>query len=84
MRKLMLVAVFLSSVAFAQTEKKKVESKQLPKTQTLIFGDGSEIDGEAEKPNIEIINARKAGVFPSMIRIRDNFNDKLIESVHEL
>lgn len=84
MRKLTLVAVFLSSVAFAQTEKKPVESKQVAKTQTLIFGDGTEIDGEADRPDIAFVESARRPGFKSLIKVRTNFADKLLESVHEL
>jgi hypothetical protein len=84
MRKLTLVAVLLSSMAFAQTGKKQVESKPLPKTQTLIFGDGSEITADVERPYDEQITTRPHAKFGSMIRVRTDFNDKLMQSVHEL
>lgn len=81
MRKLTALLLVVSSLAFAQTEQQKSVK---PKTQNIIFGEGTDITGEPEFPELTIYEVPTKKVFKSLIKERTNFNDKLMESVHQL
>lgn len=80
MRKLTAVALVFSSLAFAQTEPKQKQ----PKPQEIDFVNGSLIDGERDIPFEQRFEARVPPKFPSLIKQRLNFDDKLMASVHQL
>lgn len=82
MRKLTALVLVVSSLAFAQTESAKPAQK--PKPQNIIFGEGSDIDGEFAVPMGELYTIPDKPKFSSLIKVRTSFNDKLMASVHEL
>jgi hypothetical protein len=59
--------------------KKKVQ----PKTE-IIFENGTDIDGDIAGPNLETISVVPSRKFGSLLKVRDNFKDKLMESVYDL
>ncbi len=83
MRIRLIAAVLLvSSVSFAQTgaaQKQKTE----PKT-VLIFEDGDAFTGEPDGPMVTEVEAAKKPAFSSLIRVRDSFKEKVMQSINEL
>jgi len=82
MRRALLLSLMIAAPVFAQTEKRKEPRKQ-PVT-TLIFGDGSEIEATPDAPSATVIDVAPKPRFGSMIKLRETFSDKLMESVYEL
>lgn len=76
MRALLLLAVAMSITSFAQT--KKAEPKE------IIFGDGDLIDGDLSKPDVEYIGTGVKVEHTSLIRVRETFKEKVMESAREL
>jgi len=84
MRKLLVVvAVIAAGSSFAQTEKKKVEAPKAPVSH-VEFGEGDVIDGTVDGPDMGLVTSAPKPRFGNMIKIRTNFSDKLLQSVHEL
>lgn len=80
MRKVLLVAVAsMSLVSFAQ---KKAEVK--PPTKEIIFGEGDVIDGDLSRPDVEYFGHGRAVRHQRLIKVREEFNDKVMESAREL
>ncbi len=82
MRRALLLSLLIAAPVFAQSEKPK-ETKKKPVT-TLIFGDGTEIEATPDSPNATVIDVAPTPRFGSMIKVRENFSDKLLDSVYEL
>lgn len=76
MRALLLLAVAISLTSFAQT--KKAEPKE------IIFGDGDLIDGDLSKPDVEYFGTGVKVEHTSLIRVRETFKEKVMESAREL
>ena len=76
MRALLLLAVAVSLTSFAQTKK--------PEPKEIIFGDGDLIDGDLSKPDVEYIGGHPTTEHTSLIRVRVNFKEKVMESAREL
>lgn len=84
MKKLLIAAVFaLGSVAFAQDEGKGDENVKYAKTTTINFEDDT-IEGDLTKPDGEYIEARKRVKHSNLIRIREEFRERVMQSVGEL
>ncbi len=80
MRKMWVVLAVLAAVpAFAQQDKAKK-----PPVQHVIFGDGSDIEAGRDHPAVILIDPRTKATFSNLIKIRGDFNDKLMASVYEL
>jgi hypothetical protein len=87
-RCLAVVVLVVSCSAFAQNQaasatQKAEAAKKAPATQQVTFGDDL-IDGERLLPLGEIYTAPPASQFDCLIKVRTNFNDKLMQSVNEL
>jgi hypothetical protein len=82
MRFLLIAALVASSVSFAQTSPGTTEKRQ-PKT-VIIFDPDEDIGGHVVGPDGTVITGDSRPVFPNMIRIRQNFSDKLKASVNDL
>lgn len=81
MRKVLLLAVAsMSLVSFAQ---KKAEVKQ-PPTKEIIFGEGDVIDGDLSRPDVEYFGPGPGVRHQSLIKVREEFNAKVMESAREL
>ena len=79
MRKLLLVVVALSSLSsLAQGQ------SQNKKPTEIIFGDGDTIDGDLSKPDVEFVRTAPGAKFDKLIRVREDFKVKVMESVREL
>ena len=79
------MALAISSSAFAADPKPgegKPETKYA-KTTEFSFEDDT-IEGDLTKPDGEYIEARKAVKHSNLIRIRESFKEKILQSVGEL
>ena len=73
--------LLLLSLAFADdTEEPKIVYKQ----KTEIDFEGVEIEGQLLKPHGSIIQERRSAAFNPLIKLRTDFNDKMINSVQEI
>jgi hypothetical protein len=80
MRALLLIAL-VSVPVLAQTQKPDAR----PKTTELVFGEGDVIDGQLSAPDLGFIKGtERAKDRPSLIRVRTNFADKVMQSAREL
>lgn len=86
MTRLVAVLVALAAgLAVAQTEPKATgKPRPEPKPQVIIFTPGDAITGEADSPSVVIIETPQRPDFPSFFKVRENFDDKLRDSVNEL
>jgi hypothetical protein len=83
MKKLfILVVVAFAAGAFAQ-DKKGEGNVQYKKTTEYSFDDDT-IEGDLTKPDGEYVEARKKVKHSNLIRIREEFKDKVMQSVGEL
>ncbi|RKH20935.1 hypothetical protein D7Y13_16520 [Corallococcus praedator] len=87
MRKWLMLCVTLSvAPAFAQDEggdKASGGGAKMQKTSTVDFEDDT-IEGDLTKPDGEYVEARKSVKHSNLIRIREDFEDKVMQSVGEL
>ncbi|MDY7229816.1 adventurous gliding motility protein CglF [Hyalangium rubrum] len=87
MRKLLTVCMVLAvAPAFAQDEGGKGGGEgnvRYSKTTTIDFEDDT-IEGDLTKPDGEYVEARKKVKHSNLIRIREDFEDKVMQSVGEL
>jgi len=93
MRKFMLTCVlFMAAPALAQDDQggdKAAASNpgegnvRYSKTTTIDFEDDT-IEGDLTKPDGEYIEARKKVQHSNLIRVREDFEDKVMQSVGEL
>jgi hypothetical protein len=83
MRKLIVIALLaLPAAAFAQDDEGK-GNVRYNKTTTINFEDDT-IEGDLTKPDGEYVEARKKVKHSNLIRIREEFKDKVMQSVGEL
>jgi hypothetical protein len=80
-RWLLIATMGVASVAFGQDEKK--DNVQYSKTTTINFEDDT-IEGDLTRPDGEYVDARKKVKHSNLIRIREEFRDKVMQSVGEL
>jgi hypothetical protein len=75
----------LATVAFADGEGSKGgdENVRYSKQTTINFEDDT-IEGDLTKPDGEYVEARKRVAHSNLIRIREEFKDKVMQSVGEL
>ena len=90
MRKLLMLCTVLTVVpAFAQDDDAKggggggEGNVRYNKTTTIDFEDDT-IEGDLTKPDGEYVEARKKVKHSNLIRIREDFQDKVMQSVGEL
>lgn len=81
MRKLLVLSIaVLSSLSFAQTT-----NSEAPRRVTELTFDGDTIEGTLARPDVEFIGPHGGKNFKrSLIRVREDFKDKVMESVLEL
>ena len=85
MKRLIVVgALALAPVAYAQDEGKKGEENVRYSKQTTINFEDDTIEGDLTKPDGEYVEARKKVRHSNLIRIREEFKDKVMQSVGEL
>ena len=78
-----MTAAVLVLWGFAAPAQINAPRKSEPKT-VLIFEDGEDILADPLGPMIGEISVAKRPPSKSLIRVRENFNDKLRQSVNEL
>ena len=84
MTKLIAIAVLaVSSVALAQGKKGGDENVRYNKTTQINFEDDT-IEGDLTKPDGEYVEARKKVKHSNLIKVREEFKDKVMQSVGEL
>lgn len=84
MRLFVAAALLLSSVSFAQTPAGTQPSKRQPPKTEIKFDDDGVIEGGTKGPDGSVITGKHAPAFESMIRLRQNFADKLMASAQDL
>jgi hypothetical protein len=87
MRHLILLVMVGSSLAFAQSRKggggAGGDNVTYKKTTEYAFDDDT-IEGDLTKPDGEYVEARNKVKHSNLIKIRDEFKDKVMQSVGEL
>jgi hypothetical protein len=82
-RMIAMAALALAMGALAQEEPPADKNVKYAKTTTINFEDDT-IEGDLTKPDGEYVEARKRVKHSNLIRIREEFKDKVMESVGEL
>ncbi len=82
MLRAMLLAALLVVPATALPQEKADKGKK-DKTQVVNFEDDT-IQGDLTKPDGEYVEARKKVAHTNLIRIREEFKDKVLQSVSDL
>ena len=84
MKKLfILAALTITTVGFAQDKKGGDGNVTYKKTTEYSFEDDT-IEGDLTKPDGEYVEARKKVKHSNLIKIREEFKDKVMQSVGEL
>ncbi len=83
MKKLFITITFLFAVSAVAQDKKGEGGVQYKKTTEYSFDDDT-IEGDLTKPDGEYVEARKKVKHSNLIRIREEFKDKVMQSVGEL
>jgi hypothetical protein len=84
MKKLIFLTVLaFNSVSFAQDKKGGDGNVVYKKTTEYSFEDDT-IEGDLTKPDGEYVEARKKVKHSNLIKIREEFKDKVMQSVGEL
>jgi hypothetical protein len=84
MKRLIVLSVIAVAFASAAQEGKSAdETVRYSKTTTINFEDDT-IEGDLTRPDGEYVEARKRVKHSNLIRIREEFKDKVMESVGEL
>lgn len=85
MLKVILLLALFPTLAFGQGKKDKSgdENVRYQKTTTINFEDDT-IEGDLTRPDGEYVEARKRVKHSNLIRIREEFKDKVMQSVGEL
>lgn len=81
MRKLLAVFVAISSLSSLAQSQPQTQNK---KPAEIIFGDGDTIDGDISKPDVEFVRHAPGAKFDKLIRVREDFKDKVMGSASEL
>lgn len=84
MRHLILTAMIASSLAFAQSKGKGGGDNVSYKKTTEYSFDDDTIEGDLTKPDGEYVEARSSVKHSNLIKIREEFKDKVMQSVGEL
>ena len=80
MRRVAAVLVLVSCSVFAQAAE---NAKKKPAPQNVTFGD-EQIVAEPKVGYGTTIVTKQRSIFPNLIRVRMDFNDKLLSSVNEM
>lgn len=83
MNRVAALLVVLPMLAYAEGKKAPDETVRYAKTTTINFEDDT-IEGDLTRPDGEYVEARKRVRHSNLIRIREEFKDKVMESVGEL
>ena len=83
MKRLIVVAVIMFAPGALEEDPPADKNVKYSKTPTINFEDDT-IEGDLTKPDGEYVEARKRVKHSNLIRIREEFKDKVMESVGEL
>jgi hypothetical protein len=86
MKRLLVLLAVVPGLAYAQAKKDSKpgdENVRYAKTTTINFEDDT-IEGDLTRPDGEYVEARKRVKHSNLIRIREEFKEKVMESVGEL
>jgi hypothetical protein len=75
-----LLATFVATPAFAQEEEGPVKYRE----RTEIDFEGVDVNGELVKPSGGLILDRKKAEFNPLIRLREDFNPEMKQSIDEV
>ncbi len=78
MRKLLALVLTISAVSLAQTQPAERSRVQ------VIDCEGDDVLGKTEVPLAEPTTVKRGAEFGSIIKVRTDFKDKLLNSVHEM
>ena len=85
MRHLILIAMVASSLSFAQGKAKGGGGDNVTYKKTTEYSfDDDTIEGDLTKPDGEYVEARSKVKHSNLIKIREEFKDKVMQSVGEL
>jgi hypothetical protein len=89
MRMLLMVCVLAAGQALAQEPERPApqgggDSRARPARTTTIDFEDDTIEGDLTKPDGEYVEARKRVKHSNLIRIREDFEEKVMQSVGEL
>ena len=85
MRKLvMLMVATMSVVSAAQTQNGTQKPVKQAPTKEIIFGEGDVIDGDLSRPDVEYLRHGGHARHTSLIKVREEFKAKVMDSVLEL
>lgn len=76
-------ALLISAALAAPAASFAAEAKKADRTQVVNFEDDT-VQGDLTKPDGEYIEAKKAVNHTNLIRIREEFRDKVLQSVSDL
>ncbi len=83
-RLLWILVVLVAGSVFAQDKKGGAGGNVTYKKQTEYSFEDDTIEGDLTKPDGEYVEARKTVKHSNLIKIRDEFKDKVMQSVGEL
>jgi hypothetical protein len=84
MRKAFLLAVLLLPLAAGAQEKKAPETRVEYEKKTVINFDDDTIQGDLTRPDGEYVEARKRVNHSNLIKIREDWKDKVRQSAAEM
>jgi len=73
----------LSLTLFIGVTASYANPKKAPKTQEVNF-DGSDVDGEARRPDGAFLSQRRGGEFIPLYKVREQFDQSIKDSVDHL
>ncbi len=80
---LILFLIFLPPHAYAQDEEES-DRKIIYKQKTEIDFEGVDIEGVLQKPQSSLIIERRQASFNPLVKLREDFNDKIEENTNEV
>ncbi len=84
MKKLILIGLIATPLFAVAQDKKGGEGNVRYNKQTQIDFEDDTIEGDLSKPDGEYVEARKKVKHSNLIRVREEFKDKVMKSVGEL
>lgn len=84
MKHALVVVALVAPAAFAQ-EGRREEGLALRRPQTVVdFPDDDVVEGRLSQPEVQAIVVAPKSPRESLLRVRENFNDKVMNSLGEL
>jgi hypothetical protein len=83
-RLLFAAALSFAAIAGAQTHDASPDAVKASRPTTVIDFESETIEGRQEAPQIETVTARPGSRGPSLLRVREDFREKVLESASEL